>query len=182
MKTRGLIFLLMLCTSLAATLTAQETIIQNGNLRWRMSGNGQLANDGFWLEMNNQNDWASLVSNLGIWIIGEAPNGDAVFLNTTAGGEPNLAGSDHVLNKVWRVTAEDIARHRADFEDNGVIDDPIPAIFSWPAHNNAFFNAYNNFNLPFEDLSRLDAGYFDVNGTGHYDPKDSDFSVLRVRG
>jgi len=181
MKKRGLVFLLMLCTSLAATLTAQSTIIQNENLRWRMNGNGQLS-DSIWLEMNNQNGWTPLVSNLGIWVIGEAPNGAAVFLSTAPGGEPNLAGSEYVLNKVWRVTAEDIARHRADFEDNGVIDDPIPAIFSWPAQNNAFFNAYNAFDLPFEDLLRLDAGYFDVNGTGHYDPDNGDFPVLPVRG
>lgn len=173
---------MVLCTSLAATLTAQETIIQNGNLRWRMSGNGRLSNNDIWLEMNSQNGWVPLVSNLGLWVMGQGPNGDAVFLNTATGGEPRLAGSDYVLDKVWTITAEDIAQHRADFEDNGVIDNPIPAIFSWPAHGNSFFNEYNAFDLPVEDLLRLDAGYSDANGTGHYDPDDGDFPILPIRG
>lgn len=183
MKPRGLIILLLLCTSLAATLIAQPTIIQNGNLRWRMSGNGRLGQSGSgWLEMKNQNEWIQLVYNLGLWVTGEAPNGDAVFLETSYGGQPRLAGSDDILDKVWTVTVEDIARHRADFEDNGVIDDPIPAIFSWPAQSNPFFNEYNAFALSDEDRGRLGAGYFDANGTGHYDPDHGDFPVLPIQG
>ncbi len=171
-----------LCMLMVATMAAQPETLQNDYLRWRLNGNGALSDNGIWLEMQSQQEWVPVVSDLGLWMAGQTPGGEAVFLSTSAGGQPRLAGSQQILNKVWTVTAEEIARHRADFEDNGVIDDPIPAIFSWPGKGNASFNAYNGITLPIDDVIRLDAGFWDINGTGHYDPLNGDFPILPVRG
>lgn len=182
MKKPSLLLFIGLSALFVTTLTAQPTIIQHGNLRWRMTGKGIPITSGVWLELQSENGWAPLVFKPALWIGGTSPDDDIVVLNTAFGGQPRLAGSQDTLNKVWTVTAEEIARHRADFADNGVIDDPITAIFSWPARGNQFFNESNGLALPIEDIERLGAGYSDLDGTGTYSPDSGDFPVLPVSG
>lgn len=105
-------------------------------------------------------------------------NGMADF---QTGLHPENATGFSPLNKIWRVTREQIEAHRADFADNGVVDNPISAIFGWPGKDNLFFSDYNQgMTLPFTP-SNL-APYWDNDGTGTYDPHRGDFPVLGIRG
>ena len=62
--------------------------------------------------------------------------------------------------------------HQTDFENDGIIDNPIPAIFGWPARNNPYFSQYNGFDLPENtDL----APFIDLNGDNVYDPAAGDY-------
>lgn len=50
--------------------------------------------------------------------------------------------------RVWKVTRMEIEAHRKDYLEDGVVDNPIPAIFGWPGKSNDFFVEYNDFRLP----------------------------------
>lgn len=72
------------------------------------------------------------------------------------------------FNKIWKVEKQDIFDHIADFQDNGVIDDPIPSIFAWPGNNNDFCFDYNFFFLPFSPQEW--APFYDKNNNDKYEP------------
>ena len=77
---------------------------------------------------------------------------------------------------VWTVYRYQIEAHLADFADNGVIDNPIPAVLGWPGRGNAHFSALFGFELPF--ASHGLAPYFDHNGNGIYDPLAGDYPMV----
>lgn len=176
--TTALLGLWALCT-----LSAQTTVvnINSNDLRARISSNGALASDGRWLEAQGENGWAPLISDVGLWLSGKQPDGELAFWSTSRGGEPRLASSSQVFNKVWAVSAQDIIGHRADFADNGQIDDPNPAVYAWPGQGNPFFAEYNDFSLPTASLAPL-APFWDENGDGVYNPAQGDFPILQIRG
>ena len=67
-----------------------------------------------------------------------------------------------------------IDQHIADFEDNGVIDCPVPdEILEWPAHGNADFGPIAGFSLPDADL----APFMDRNENGLYEAHLGDYPV-----
>ncbi|MFK8103613.1 MAG: T9SS type A sorting domain-containing protein [Saprospiraceae bacterium] len=85
------------------------------------------------------------------------------------------------FNKIWRVTKTDIEAHRADYADNGVIDNPLPSIFGWPARKNAFFANYNDgIELPTSDLGSL-GPFWDLDANGNYNPDKGDYPLLIIR-
>ncbi len=127
----------------------------------------------------------------GLWLGGVDPGGNlkvaAQLYNQNGSADfqtglhPENATGFPALNKIWRVTREQIEAHRADFADNGVIDNPIPEIFGWPGKRNAFFGDYNpGMALP-STTSGL-APYWDADGTATYDPDRGDFPILEIRG
>lgn len=87
-----------------------------------------------------------------------------------------------VLQGIYRVKGAEIEAHRADFADNGIIDNPIPAIFGWPARGNAFFSEYNNGEELPNDLWQGMAGFYDVNSDAVYNPTHGDYPYLEIRG
>jgi hypothetical protein len=76
-------------------------------------------------------------------------------------------------DKIWSITANDIARHQADFADNSRIDKPLQNIFGYPAKGNTFFQQYNGFALPDGDL----APFYDANKDEKYTPQFGDFPL-----
>jgi len=76
-------------------------------------------------------------------------------------------------DKIWCVARYEIESHISDFEDNGVIDNPIPAIMSWPGKGNPQFESINGFDLPGTPQGL--APYQDVNADGVYNPMDGDY-------
>ena len=84
------------------------------------------------------------------------------------------------FNEIWRVTRADIEAHIEDFQDNGVIDMPRPAIYGWPGRDNPYFTDYYDLDLPSAPNGL--APYWDFNGDGRYNPDDGDYPVLEVRG
>ena len=79
-------------------------------------------------------------------------------------------------DKFFNVTAEEIAAYRADFWDNGMLDDPIPnSILGWPGKGNPFFFQVNGFELPDQNL----APFFDLNENGLYEPDGGDYPLVQ---
>lgn len=90
-------------------------------------------------------------------------------------GTTNPENCSH-YDKIWVVNQSEILAHLADFQDNGVIDDPIPAIFSWPGLGNPSFLEYNGFELPATNQQM--AWFFDSDDNGNYDPAAGDYPMV----
>lgn len=135
----------------------------------------------------------SLLRAAGLWIAGLDPaynlKGAAQLYNTDGKSDffPGVLDDNGVtpvggkLTGIYRVTAAEIATHRADFADNGVVDNPQPGVFGWPGRGNPYFSQYHNGEeLPFS--SRGLAGFYDHNSDGLYDPAQGDYPAIEVRG
>ena len=81
------------------------------------------------------------------------------------------------FDRVWSVFAEDIIRHKQDFEADFVLDDTISSIFSWPGRGNPFSKVFNGFTLPETGYIGL-APFRDYNSNGIYEPDQGDYPVL----
>ncbi|MCB0663209.1 MAG: T9SS type A sorting domain-containing protein [Saprospiraceae bacterium] len=76
------------------------------------------------------------------------------------------------FDRIWVTGSSDINKHIDDWNDNGVIDGPIPSsLLRWPAKGNPNFFTQFGFELPEQDL----APFFDQNMDGRYDPDDGDY-------
>ena len=128
----------------------------------------------------------SSLTNQHIWIGSQESNGDLKLSVTTPNKNDFSAGPILIennpptldcenYNKIWKVTGEEIILHVADFEDNGIIDQPIPSIYSYPGFQNPFFFDWNGFSLP--NSNQEMAPFFDQNTDGIYNPTDGDFPL-----
>lgn len=78
-------------------------------------------------------------------------------------------------HKVWTVSGSNIAAHKADFEDNGQINDEIhEEILRYPAKGNPFFSSFYGVDAPEEAL----APFFDRNDNGIYEPTFGDYPII----
>ncbi|MCB9296734.1 MAG: hypothetical protein H6559_26995 [Lewinellaceae bacterium] len=79
------------------------------------------------------------------------------------------------FNRIWAVTRYDILSLLADYEDNGLVDDPIPErLRDWPGAGNPFFEAANGFPMPNQEL----APFYDRNSNGAYEPQLGEYPVI----
>jgi len=76
----------------------------------------------------------------------------------------------------WEVTSDEIEAHKADFADNGIIDNPLPNIFKWPGRDNSEFDQYFNFQLPFAQSL---APFVDVDNNFVYNPENGDYPEIK---
>lgn len=83
---------------------------------------------------------------------------------------PNICD---IFQTIWSVTQADIEAHIADFEDNGVINQPINAILRWPGAGNPNPISFNQFFL--YETEQGWAPFYDRNGDGIYNPLDGDY-------
>jgi len=85
------------------------------------------------------------------------------------------------LDTVFKVSKEDILAHIEDFEDNGVIDNPIPSIFGWPARGNRFFKDFYNIDLT-SVSTRVALAPFEnrLSNQNTYEPDKGDFPMFRL--
>lgn len=191
-----IIFFALTTNGLSAQTPASATLSVN-RIKAQFNANGALFTDfqkgQFIAPYTPGQPEISLLRAAGLWIAGIDPaynlKGAAQLYN--AGGKadfipgvldnsglPPAAGS---LAGIYRVTAAEIAFHLADLADNGVIDDPQPGVFGWPARGNPYFAQYHNGEeLPHS--SRSLAGFFDSDHDGHYNPTHGDYPAIEVRG
>ncbi len=79
------------------------------------------------------------------------------------------------MNKVWKVYGYEIEAVQKDFEDNGQIDQVLPAnIKGWPSRGNPFFESIWGFELP--DIAL--APFFDQNSNEQYEPHLGDYPII----
>ena len=118
----------------------------------------------------------------GLLIAGVTQEGETKLFSTQGADiEAGISGVEADIAPPWRISREQIEAHRADFADNGVIDDPIPAVFSWPGRANRFSEEYNGFSLIGAGTTGI-APFWDEDLDGIYDPDRGDFPILGVRG
>ena len=78
------------------------------------------------------------------------------------------------FDKIWQVKGTVVTALLADYNDNGVIDNPIDtSLLLWPGRGNAYSFAINGLQLPDQDL----APFFDQNFDGIYNPYQGDYPV-----
>ncbi len=127
----------------------------------------------------------NLLSHLAPWMGGVDPAGNlqvACELDD-AGVSDWVPGIRGVPNsgKIWKVTRDQILAHISDFNDNGVVDNPIPEIFSWPGQGNPFSGAYNGFDVS-PSWSAFLPGFQDKNNDGVYNPESGEYPEVAIRG
>ncbi len=126
----------------------------------------------------------------GLWMAGLDPGNNLIgaiqLYNTDQKADftPGVLNPDDLepieFNGIWRVTYADVMDHLDDFNDNGQIDDPNPAVYAWPARGNPFFSMFNGgLTLPENDIGYAD--FFDRNADSVYDPSVGDYPMLAVR-
>jgi hypothetical protein len=84
------------------------------------------------------------------------------------------------FDRAWIVFAEDIERHKRDYNEDFIINDTIPSIFGWPGRGNKFSKRFNGFSLPDTGTYGL-APYFDENFNNYYDPENGDYPIVYTR-
>lgn len=172
----------------SGTLTGNSIMAKipiNGNLFWTQNSNTQF-------EIATPNSSPPLFSTIfttGIWLAGKNSNNelrlaaatynDPISKDYSSGPIQNTNGQISPqcenFDRVWEVLGYEIFSHRSDFADNGIIDQPIPNIFAYPAHQNPHFESIHGFELP--NTPQGLAPFFDQNNDGIYNPIDGDYPL-----
>lgn len=190
---RNILSLALLLGGFLHTASAQapvQSTVQVNNVKALISTNGTAFDDGQqgqFIPIQPGLAQKTLVRNTGIWLAGVDPAGNlkgAVSTSASTDFQPGSLSDEGTsivdLNKIWSVRCADINQHLADYADNGVIDDPNTAVYSYPGQGNPFFEQYNApFQLPFTSAGLAD--FFDNNATGLYDPRHGDYPSINVR-
>lgn len=79
-------------------------------------------------------------------------------------------------DRVWKITLQQIRAHILDFLDNGIVDNPDPDIFEWPAYMNAFAEGKNNVPLL---VNQPMAPFNDLNHNGIYEPNFGEYPSMK---
>ncbi|MCB0635937.1 MAG: T9SS type A sorting domain-containing protein [Lewinella sp.] len=121
-------------------------------------------------------DTLAILEGTGVWVSGVNPGGTSYL--ATSDDEfsfrPGIAPDGGSFNRIWQVSAAEITAHREDWEDNLMIDEPIPAIYAWPGKGNPFFESIHGFSLPDWSSEEL-APFYDQDLDGTYEPQEGDY-------
>lgn len=131
-----------------AQTAATEARIGTGTVEARIVAGGPLVSE-FRIPAGANNQSIEVMKDISLWVGGIdaganlllSIQGPTPLKSDFAGGFRNLPQSA----RVWKVTKQQINQHVQDFEDNGVIDNPITEIFAWPGEGNPFSMALNGF-------------------------------------
>ena len=74
-------------------------------------------------------------------------------------------------DRFFKVGRTELEMHRADWVDNGMLDNPLPTIVGWPGRGNPHFAAQYGFPLPGGEY----APFVDINGDSIYNAFDGDY-------
>lgn len=186
-----ILFLCLLITS-GFKLEGQTTQVSLSANRVKaiIRSNGQLFNagnkGGFVAPYTPGQIERSTLRGAGLWIGGQLASSGHLCVSITgtteSDFEPGIIQRDSIgnlnantnFNKIWVIERDQIISHIKDWNDNHVIDHPIPSIFAWPGYQNKFFSAYNNgLELP---KNYILAPFVDYGNTDFiYDPSQGDF-------
>lgn len=89
---------------------------------------------------------------------------------------PGIIGVEG-YNQIWKITKAEIQAHRADFEDNGVIDNPVTAVMDWPG--TLTLPQYPSWPNPL--VSTKVAPFYDIDDNNIYEPLSGDFPLPQFR-
>lgn len=174
-------------------------IHHTNNIRATISNDGNLFTatgiDAFGFQIpyvNNFTPAPETINKAGLWLGGYTETADSaqlklavtsgfngsIFSDYKAGplndlGDYYSSTSCEDYDKIWIVTKEEIDDHIQDFEDDGIINDPIASIVGFPCLGNPHFLTENGFELP--NYPQGYAHFFDRNNDGIYNAFDGDF-------
>jgi hypothetical protein len=180
----------LLSSALSSFAQVSSTLTAN-NVVATFSNNGLFfnnGNSGGFEPIFNGVKQASLLEESGLWVSGVDPGGNLLMSIAYQGKSDFSSGtldpvtgvpSGFLKNKIWKATREEIEQHKADFADNGVIDNPISAIFGWPGRGNPSFAAFNN-GMPLPNTPQGLAPFFDADFTGDYNPTNGDYPAIEI--
>ena len=190
MRIKFILFVL-LSTALTSFAQVSNTLTAN-NVVATFTNNGLFFNNGTmggFEPIVNGVKQASLLEESGLWISGLDPGG-SLRMSVALQGKSDFssgtlnpvtgAPSGFLKNKIWKVTGAEIEQHKADFTDNGVIDNPIPAIFGWPGIGNSSFEIFNN-GMQLPNTPQALAPFFDADFDGLYNPANGDYPTVEIR-
>ncbi len=190
MKAKQLI--LFVCSFLSIQLTAQNdpvgAYIGVNKVNARVNSNGGLFHNFEEGRFIAPYEWGqpsiSTIRASGLWLAGKDAGGNLrgaiqTYNQDDATDFRPVPGA----NKIWRVTKDEIEAHLADFNDNGVIDNPIESIFAWPGRENIFFENYNvGYDLDLINPSSGIAPFYDATSDGIYNPNLGEYPIILVNG
>jgi hypothetical protein len=170
------------CTPTATAVLDANNVkasFRQGGLLWHKD-NGP----GYVVPKENPNQVSAIYSG-GFWMGGIAPNGDLQMSAHTICPEgvqagPLINGQQdpnvcQQFDRFWEIKLDEVTEHLADFEDNGIIDDPNQNILAWPGRNNPSSMSANGFSLP--DMAL--APFVDRNSNGIYEPMKGDYPAMK---
>lgn len=170
---------LLAATTLSFSQTAPaEVWIGTGTVQARITASGPLMAE---IQIPDGDSVMPIFRDIALWMGAIDPAGNLMLsiqqpdttLSDFRGGFRGVSNSAGV----WKVTKAEIEAHRQDFADNGVIDNPIPAIFAWPGWQNPFSVQYNGFAA--DSLSGWTAAPHDyLFSPAPYQPGKGDFPSL----
>lgn len=192
-----LLLLLLLSTTLLGqdctpTDLSTGTYLHANNFRAIYSPSGSSffdGEDGALVQETPAGTFATIFAQ-GLWLGGTDPAGNLKLAVSTYGASfgqsdyypgPLTTGSDignevcSQYDQVWTVYRWQVEAHRADFADNGQIDNPQTAILGWPGRGNPSFAAIAGFELP--DTPQGLAPFWDEDGDGVYQPLAGDYPI-----
>lgn len=181
MKTLKTILLVLLFGN-GIIAQSNNAIINANNIRTIMHSTGQLFWDfneaQFQVPYTDINSPSAIFAG-GLWMGGIGPNGDIRLASTTYENQtesvyiPGLSDANIDLNKVWKVTSQEVNALIQDASD-GSIDNPIPTdILDWPGAGST--------GLDNIDAARL-APFVDTDNDGIYNPQVGDYPAVFVNG
>lgn len=173
----GLLLLLLLPMDLPAQV--DSVTLQTGALRVHLKSGGPLLSS---LSIPGPGaDHVVAVKDVALWFGGVDPGGNlrTVIQQTDPSRSDLVAGFRHMpgSGKIWYCTKEEVRAHLADFADNGVIDQPLPSIYAWPAFGNPHSQKYNGFSTD-QLLRGVLPNFFDANQDGRYNPDWGDYPIF----
>jgi hypothetical protein len=191
MRINFILFVVLLSSALSSFAQVSSTLTAN-NVVATFSNNGLFFNNGatggFEPIFNGVKQGSSLEES-GLWISGLDPGGSLRMSIAYQGKSDFSSGtldpvtgapSGFLKDKIWKVTREEIEQHKADFADNGVIDNSIPAIFGWPGRGNPSFSTVNT-GMQLPNTPQALAPYFDADFDGLYNPANGDYPAIEIR-
>ncbi len=185
------------CTSGSAAIpfrgnNLKTYITNNGNLFYDYSGNKGLSFVPTDTGSLNSISLSNLLSLSALWLTAKDSTGNQLDASVNYGiknsamvsyypgpsspitGLPDLSKCKD-FDKIWSVRDYEIRFFLSDYNDNNVINKPVPKnILGWPGRGNPYFEQVNGFSLPSQDL----APFFDRNSDGIYNPYSGDYPVL----
>jgi Secretion system C-terminal sorting domain len=138
---------------------------------------------------------ATTIYDAGVWIGGIDQGGNLKFARQDYISSPQYSSyypgplDDQGLlipdacaqwDQVFYVTSAQIAAHRADQADDGIVQNKQANIYGWAGKGNPHFAQYNGFSLP--PLARSLAPFFDLDNDGNYNPDAGDFPCVWIGG
>ena len=79
-------------------------------------------------------------------------------------------------DQIFKVHDYEILAHLNDYATDLVIDNPLDAIYGWPARGNPHFFDLHGFDLP--NVPYQLAPFYDQNGNNIYEPEDGDYPAI----